>query len=52
MEKESVASITNESLYQYYQKVLAEDEMDLYIIGDISENVDLVSKYFSFQLVQ
>ncbi|UIJ64739.1 insulinase family protein [Bacillus cereus] len=45
---ESVMSITNESLYQYYQKVLAEDEMDLYIIGDISENaVDLVSKYFS-----
>ncbi|MEH7219677.1 EF-P 5-aminopentanol modification-associated protein YfmF [Bacillus toyonensis] len=45
--KESVTSITNESLYQYYQKVLAEDEMDLYIIGDISENaVDLVSKYF------
>lgn len=46
--KESVSSITNESLYQYYQKVLAEDEMDLYIIGDISEDaVDLVSKYFS-----
>jgi predicted Zn-dependent peptidase len=46
--KESVMSITNESLYQYYQKVLGEDEMDLYIIGDISENaVDLVSKYFS-----
>ncbi|MED0824498.1 EF-P 5-aminopentanol modification-associated protein YfmF [Bacillus pacificus] len=46
--KESVSSIINESLYQYYQKVLAEDEMDLYIIGDISENaVDLVSKYFS-----
>jgi len=46
--KESVMSITNESLYQYYQKVLVEDEMDLYIIGDISENaVDLVSKYFS-----
>lgn len=46
--KESVMSITSESLYQYYQKVLAEDEMDLYIIGDISENaVDLVSKYFS-----
>ncbi len=33
--KESVSSITNESLYQYYQKVqLAEDEMDLHIIGD------------------
>ena len=26
--KKSVMSITNESLYQYYQKVLAEDEMD------------------------
>ncbi|HHT7223555.1 TPA: EF-P 5-aminopentanol modification-associated protein YfmF [Bacillus cereus] len=49
--KESVTSITNESLYQYYQKVLAEDEMDLYIIGDISENaVDLVSKYFSISV--
>ncbi|WP_341519158.1 EF-P 5-aminopentanol modification-associated protein YfmF [Bacillus paramobilis] len=46
--KESVSSITSESLYQYYQKVLAEDEMDLYIIGDISKNaVDLVNKYFS-----
>ncbi|PEB55135.1 peptidase M16 [Bacillus pseudomycoides] len=46
--KENVASITNESLYRYYQKVLAEDEMDLYIIGDISENaVELVGKYFS-----
>ncbi len=31
------------------KKVLAEDEMDLYIIGDISENaVDLVSKYFFY----
>ncbi|WP_075312649.1 EF-P 5-aminopentanol modification-associated protein YfmF [Bacillus wiedmannii] len=49
--KEIVSSITNESLYQYYQKVLAEDEMDLYIIGDISENaVDLVSKYFSISV--
>lgn len=49
--KESVASITSESLYQYYQKVLAEDEMDLYIIGDISESaVDLVSKYFSISV--
>ncbi|EJQ48484.1 Uncharacterized protein BWINRASL_03626 [Bacillus mycoides] len=46
--KESVASITKESLYQYYQKVLAEDEMDLYIIGDISEDaMELVNKYFS-----
>ncbi|MDF2082290.1 EF-P 5-aminopentanol modification-associated protein YfmF [Bacillus pseudomycoides] len=47
-QKERVASITNETLYRYYQNVLAEDEMDLYIIGDIDEDaVDLVGKYFS-----
>ncbi|MEN1934285.1 pitrilysin family protein [Paenibacillus sp. 102] len=47
-QKERVASITNETLYRYYQKVLAEDEMDLYIIGDIAEDaIALVGKYFS-----
>ncbi|MCI0766088.1 pitrilysin family protein [Bacillus sp. TL12] len=47
-QKERVASITNETLYRYYQKVLAEDEMDLYIIGDIAEDaIDLVGKYFA-----
>ncbi|MBY0598291.1 EF-P 5-aminopentanol modification-associated protein YfmF [Bacillus bingmayongensis] len=47
-QKERVASITNETLYRYYQKVLAEDEMDLYIIGDIAEEaIGLVGKYFS-----
>ncbi|EMA6344406.1 M16 family metallopeptidase [Bacillus cytotoxicus] len=46
--KEDVPLITSETLYQYYQKVLAEDEMDLYIIGDISDNAaELVRKYFS-----
>ncbi|MGI2734323.1 EF-P 5-aminopentanol modification-associated protein YfmF [Bacillus cytotoxicus] len=46
--KEDVPLITSEKLYQYYQKVLAEDEMDLYIIGDISDNAaELVRKYFS-----
>ncbi|PFK46155.1 peptidase M16 [Bacillus cereus] len=47
-QKERVNSITNETLYRYYQKVLAEDEMDLYIIGDVAEDaIDLVGKYFS-----
>ncbi|WP_459499927.1 EF-P 5-aminopentanol modification-associated protein YfmF [Bacillus sp. C1] len=47
-QKDRVAAITNETLYSYYQKVLAEDEMDLYIIGDIAgEAIDLVGKYFS-----
>lgn len=47
-QKERVSKITNETLYQYYKKVLDEDEMDLYIIGDIEEGAfDLVKRYFS-----
>lgn len=47
-QKERVSAITNETLYDYYQQVLAEDEMDLYIIGDITEEaINLVRKYFS-----
>ncbi|KEK25685.1 EF-P 5-aminopentanol modification-associated protein YfmF [Bacillus gaemokensis] len=50
-QKERITSITNKSLYQYYQQVLAEDEMDLYIIGDISEDaVNLVGQYFSIPM--
>jgi predicted Zn-dependent peptidase len=32
-----VDSITGKDLYEYYQKALAEDELSLYIIGDIEE---------------
>ncbi|MEI4830996.1 pitrilysin family protein [Bacillus sp. FJAT-53711] len=47
-QKERVSAITSETLYQYYKKVLEEDEMDLYIIGDIEEGaLDLVRQYFS-----
>lgn len=47
-QKEKVSSITKDSLYTYYKKVLAEDEMDLYIIGDVADNtIDLVRQYFS-----
>ncbi|MGG2095918.1 pitrilysin family protein [Bacillus sp. S13(2024)] len=47
-QKERVSAITSETLYQYYKKVLEEDEMDLYIIGDIEEGaLDLVKQYFS-----
>lgn len=34
---EDVDAITSKSLYNYYQKALAEDEMDLYIVGQIDE---------------
>ncbi|MGG0718767.1 pitrilysin family protein [Robertmurraya massiliosenegalensis] len=36
-EMDEVDGITAESLYSYYKKAFAEDEMDLYIIGDVSE---------------
>jgi predicted Zn-dependent peptidase len=32
---EDVEQITAEGLYEYYQKVLKEDEIDLYIVGDV-----------------
>ncbi|ENQ3106577.1 Predicted Zn-dependent peptidase [Bacillus sp. 491mf] len=48
---ERVSKITNETLYQYYKKVLEEDEMDLYIIGDIEEGaLDLVKRHFSVSI--
>lgn len=48
-EKEQVDEITAESLYTYYQRALNEDEIDLYIIGDINEEevADEVNSRFS-----
>lgn len=34
-EAASVDSITSENLYQYFQQAFLEDEMDLYVIGDV-----------------
>lgn len=34
---DDVDTITPENLYQYYQKAFKEDEMDLYVIGDVKE---------------
>ncbi|SFA73150.1 MULTISPECIES: pitrilysin family protein [unclassified Bacillus (in: firmicutes)] len=34
-EMDDVEAITAESLYTYYQKAFAEDEMDFYVIGDV-----------------
>ncbi|MCM3765701.1 EF-P 5-aminopentanol modification-associated protein YfmF [Neobacillus niacini] len=36
-EAAEVEAITPDSLYEYYQKALAEDEMNLYVIGDVKE---------------
>ncbi|WP_342430621.1 pitrilysin family protein [Neobacillus sp. FSL H8-0543] len=37
-QEEDVEAITAENLYDYYKKVLLEDEMDLFVIGDIMED--------------
>lgn len=36
-EAEDVDAISPENLFAYYQKVFQEDEMDLYVIGDVKE---------------
>ncbi|WP_057913353.1 EF-P 5-aminopentanol modification-associated protein YfmF [Peribacillus muralis] len=48
---EDLKMITAESLFTYYQKMLAEDEVDLYVIGDIDEaEVEaLADKYVSLK---
>ena len=33
---EDVETITAANLYEYYQKALSEDEIDLYVIGDVN----------------
>jgi predicted Zn-dependent peptidase len=45
-----VDGITSESLFQYYKQVLADDEVDLYLVGDLSadEVLQSVEKYFVF----
>ncbi|WP_338452110.1 pitrilysin family protein [Niallia oryzisoli] len=47
---EDVDSITAESLYDYYQSALREDELDLYVVGDVTseEVVKIVNNLFHF----
>ncbi|AZU61549.1 EF-P 5-aminopentanol modification-associated protein YfmF [Neobacillus mesonae] len=36
-EAEEVNAISYENLYSYYKKAFSEDEMDLYVVGDVNE---------------
>ncbi|MED4202555.1 EF-P 5-aminopentanol modification-associated protein YfmF [Neobacillus mesonae] len=36
-EAEEVNAISSENLYSYYKKAFSEDEMDLYVVGDVHE---------------
>lgn len=46
-----ILKITPSSLYKYYQKVLKEDEISIYVAGnlDMDEMVKLISKYANFK---
>ncbi|EIT85143.1 inactive metalloprotease ymfF [Fictibacillus macauensis ZFHKF-1] len=48
-DEQALDEITPASLYAYYQNVLAEDEFDLYVVGDLEEEVlqTLTKKHFS-----
>jgi predicted Zn-dependent peptidase len=50
-EIDQVDSITPEGLYKYFQKAFQEDEMDLYVIGDVNEEEvkNIVSGLLQFQ---
>ncbi|MFC7392607.1 EF-P 5-aminopentanol modification-associated protein YfmF [Scopulibacillus cellulosilyticus] len=49
---DELEQVTPESLFDYYQKMVAEDQVDLYIIGDIEENqshiLNAVQSEFTF----
>ncbi|BBW96617.1 EF-P 5-aminopentanol modification-associated protein YfmF [Geobacillus icigianus] len=47
-ELEDVDAITAEGLYRYYEQALADDELDLYVIGDVEEEkvLDAVTNRF------
>jgi len=47
--EEDLDSITNQALYDYYQKCIKEDEVEIYVVGDIKEEeYILFEKYLSF----
>jgi len=50
-EIEDIEQITTASLYQYYTKMLAEDEIDMYMIGNFSATdiVSDITRFFSFE---
>jgi len=49
--EEDLQTITTQNLYDYYKKMIAEDEIDLYVIGDVNpeEVNELVSAILPFK---
>lgn len=50
-EAEEVDSITAENLFDYYKRAFLEDEMDLYVVGDVNEDEvkNIANELFNFE---
>lgn len=51
---EDLESITEENLYEYYEKMIDNDYVDIFVLGDVNvkDIVPLVKKYFKFKKVK
>lgn len=51
---EDLDKITEENLYEYYERMLDNDYVDMFILGDINEKelLPIIKKYFKFKKVK
>lgn len=51
---EDIDKITEENLYEYYERMLDNDYVDIFILGDINEKelLPIIKKYFKFKKVK
>ena len=51
---EDLDKITEENLYEYYERMLDNDYVDIFILGDINEKelLTIIKKYFKFKKVK
>lgn len=52
--KERIENATNEDLLNMYNYILKHDYIDIYVIGDVSENkiIDIINKYAKFDTIK
>ena len=51
---EDIDKINTENLFDYYQKMIEYDYVDIYVVGDINDNnvMEIIKKYFKFRIVK
>ena len=51
---EDIDKIKTDTLYEYYQKMIEYDYVDIYVVGDIENNTiqEIMKKYFKFRKVK